>query len=89
MAQKRSNVEIIEDILQIAKRGATKSRIVHGANLNYKLLNRYLDDLMKTGLVINPVGSQGIIKTTEKGMQFLNCCARLKEMLQGARVFRS
>ena len=79
MARRRNNLEITADILHIAKNGANKTHIVYGANLNFKLLDRYLHDLLKTGLVKNCVGRKGIIETTEKGKNFLNYYAGFQQ----------
>jgi len=70
IAHRRSNVDIIADILRVARKGARKTRIVYGANLNFKLLNEYLTRLEKAGLIVkNP--EEGILKTTEKGRKYL------------------
>mgnify|MGYP001144110336 CR=1 FL=1 len=55
MVRRRNNLEITADILRIAKDGAKKTQIVYGANLNFKLLHQYLDDLEKSGLITNHV----------------------------------
>ncbi len=68
---RRNNLEITANILQIARHGANKTHIVYGANLNFKLLNRYLHNLVKTGLVKKCSERKGIIETTEKGKNFL------------------
>jgi len=71
MAQRRSQVDIVAEILHIARRGAKKTRLVYGANLNFKLLNEYLDRLEKAGLVAKDLDEHGLIKTTEKGKKYL------------------
>ena len=71
IGQRRSNVDIIADILRVAKRGARKTRIVYGANLNFKLLNEYLEKLEKAGLITNTSEEGTIFKTTEKGRKYL------------------
>ena len=63
-------MEIIANILKIAKDGAKKTHIVYKANLNFKILQEYLDELTETGLIAR--GSEGKIKTTDKGVQYLN-----------------
>jgi len=64
-------MDIVAEILRIAKNGARKTRIVYGANLNFKLLNEYLDRLEKLGLVARDLDETGIIRTTEKGESYL------------------
>jgi predicted transcriptional regulator len=71
MSQRRSNLEIVAEILKIARKGAKKTRIVYGANMNFKMLNEYLEKLEKAGLIANSEGNGGLIKTTEKGTEYL------------------
>ena len=78
--QRRSNLEIIAEILKVARRGARKTRIVYGANLNFKMLGDYLKRLEKTGLITISKDDGGIIKTTRKGYEFLRRFYGLKEL---------
>jgi predicted transcriptional regulator len=71
MSQRRSNLEIVAEILRIARKGARKTRIVYGANLNFKMLDEYLEKLGKAGLITANEGNGGLIKTTEKGVEYL------------------
>ena len=64
-------MEITADILKIAKNGAKKTRIVYRANLNFKILDKYLQELTEAGLIDNH-REKGIIKTTDKGIKYLN-----------------
>ncbi len=64
-------MEIIADILRIARKGAKKTHIVYGANLNFKILQEYLDELEESGLITNHMEGGGLIETTEKGIQYL------------------
>jgi predicted transcriptional regulator len=79
VSQRRSNLEIVAEILRIAKKGAKKTRIVYGANLNFKMLGDYLNKLEKAGLVANSQSNGGLIKTTEKGKEYLQQFYGLKE----------
>ncbi len=69
---RRNNMEITADILKIAKNGAKRTHIVYKANLNFKLLSEYLEELEKNGLIENQKEGENIIKTTDKGIKFLN-----------------
>jgi len=64
-------VDIIADILRIARKGAKKTRIVYGANLNFKLLNEYLEKLEEAGLITDDQEKRGMLKTTDKGRKYL------------------
>ena len=63
----RSSFEIIAEILDTAKNGAKKTRIMYSCGLGYKFVHKYLDLLLETGL-LKPGNS---FHTTDKGMGFL------------------
>jgi len=69
--QRRSSLEIIANILRIARKGARKTRIVYGANLNFKMLGEYLVELESKGLVTCSRHNGGLVTTTEKGKEVL------------------
>jgi predicted transcriptional regulator len=79
MSQRRSNLEIVAEILKIASKGAKKTRIVYGANMNFKMLEEYLEKLKKAGLIANSEGNGSLIKTTEKGVEYLQQFYSLQE----------
>jgi predicted transcriptional regulator len=68
----RSRLEIVRDMLQIVDNagnsGSKKTHVMYGANLSYKLLTRYLDDVLDAGLIHN-TGPCYLI--TERGKEFL------------------
>ncbi|RJS84099.1 transcriptional regulator [Candidatus Bathyarchaeota archaeon] len=80
LSQRRSNLEIIAEILRIARRGARKTQIVYGANLNFKMLKEYLKKLEEAGLITISEESAEIIRTTSKGFRFLQQFYGLKEI---------
>ena len=57
MVRYRNRLDIIADVLEVAKGGARKTQIMYGANLSYRLLTRYLKEVMDTGLVKREDGS--------------------------------
>jgi predicted transcriptional regulator len=69
--KKRDSVGISADILRLAQDGAIKTRIVYGANLNFKIVEGYLSRLMSLGLLENKDGRR-MYRTTEKGLAFIN-----------------
>jgi predicted transcriptional regulator len=69
--KKRDSVDISADILRLAQGGAIKTRIVYGANLNFKIVEGYLSRLMGLGLLENKDGRK-VYRTTEKGLAFIN-----------------
>jgi len=80
LSQMRSNLEIIAEILRIARRGARKTQIVYGANLNFKMLKEYLRKLEEAGLITVSKEGVKIIRTTSKGSEFLQQFYGLKEI---------
>lgn len=62
-------MDICAEILQIAKDGAKKTRIVYSANLNFKIVEKYLRRLIENGL-LDMMDERRFI-TTRKGAQFL------------------
>lgn len=65
---RRSRIDIIIDIMDVAKNGVNKTGIVYRANLNFKLADKYLGLLQKQGLVENNMDKY---TTTDKGRKFL------------------
>ena len=82
MTKKRSEMEMAADILQVAKNGAKKSHIVYKANLNFKIMNEYLNHLITSGLITGPEGKNRIFRTTDKGIDYLNHFEDLKDYMK-------
>ena len=74
----RGKVDIYADVLRVATVGVNKTRIVYGANLNFKVVKRYISELSELGLL---VASDGLYRTTEKGLIFLECYNDLASIL--------
>jgi len=70
---RRSEFEIIRDILVMSVDGAKKTQILYRTNLSYSQLQVYLSFLVRVGAVkIIEHGSARIYKTTPKGKEVLN-----------------
>jgi predicted transcriptional regulator len=78
MPKRRTNFEITAKILETAKDGANKTRIVYGTNLNFKLATAYLDNMEKVGLITR----KSKIRTTEKGFEYLKQYSQIREMIR-------
>ncbi len=65
---RRSRIDIIIDVLEVAKIGVNKTGVVYKTNINFKLADKYLDLLQKQGFVENIVDKY---ITTSKGKIFL------------------
>jgi len=68
----RSKYDIIADILHVVKGndGAKKTRIMYGANLSYKVLTRYLAEVLEACLIKFQRGKRCYVLTA-KGKKFL------------------
>lgn len=51
IGMKRNSFDITADILRVARGGAKKTWIVHGANLNFKMVKQYLSGLIDRDLL--------------------------------------
>ena len=71
MSKYRHRLEIIRDILLVVSDNdrVRKTHIMYGANLGYKILMRYLEELLKLGLLECDGKSCYFLK--EKGERFL------------------
>jgi len=84
----RHRCEIVRDILQVAEgsgsTGCRKTHIMYQANLSYRLLTKYLEEIVITGLLFRKK-SRFVI--TSKGVEYLRFFesydARRKEIEEG------
>jgi len=67
----RGKLDIIADILNVASRSARKTQIMFKANLSYKLLQKYLGEIMEAALIDFEDEKQCYILTA-KGEEFLD-----------------
>ena len=67
---RRNDLDICADILQVAKTGAKKTQIVYQANLNFKIVKKYLSRLIDTGMLSTAQESR-LYTTTNRGIEFL------------------
>lgn len=68
---KRNRNEIISEILRICIKGASKTRVVYQANLNFRTVDPYLQLLIKNELIVASEGPHIIYETTEKGTNLM------------------
>ena len=78
----RSRIEIVADILEIAKNGAQKTRIMYLGNLSFDLLEKYLETLSTSGLLEERNDPERTYVATEKGQQFLEDYYELERNLE-------
>jgi len=65
---RRNNLDICAEILRLSEGGAKKTRIVYQANLNFKMVKRYLGNLLEKEF-LEQNGDQFF--QTEKGARFI------------------
>ena len=84
MNQRRSNIEIIADMLKVGENGAGKTEIMYSANMSYAQIQKYLGFLLSHGFIHkvqvgNPVVTYQV---TEKGGDLLRNIDSIMEILQ-------
>lgn len=69
MNQRRSNIEIIGEMLRIGENGAGKTKLMYSANMSYSQIQKYLKFLIAQGLIHKvEVGNPSVTYVvTEKG----------------------
>jgi predicted transcriptional regulator len=77
----RSKLDILAEVLEIARNETTKTRIVGAANLNQKIATYSLNLLVDLDLVTERHNSPLSYHITEKGLGFLNEYRRLQKIL--------
>ena len=82
--KKRSDLEILADILKVTMYGAKKSHIVYQANLNFEIVKRYLKRLSEAGLITFSPESNRLIITTLKGRRYLKHYETLTNYMEPA-----
>ncbi len=82
----RGRLHIVAAILQIAEEGCRKTRIMYLGNLSFELLRKYLDILVKRGLLEVQDRGEKIYRTTEKGRHFLQ---EFQELQRDSEVMQS
>ena len=72
--QYRNKIEITANILELAKQGSRKTRIMYLGNLSFDLVQKYLKQLQQLGLVEVKDKAKGerIYSITARGAEFLS-----------------
>ena len=82
--RKRSDIDIIADILIEAKKDTLKTHIMYRCNLSHRQLNIYLKLLFKIGLLkshSNEENNARYYEITSKGLKFLKTYSKLKDLM--------
>lgn len=83
MNQRRSNIEIIADMLRVGENGAGKTELMYSVNMSYSQIQKYLAFLLSHELVDrievgNPVVTY---RVTDKGRVLLRSIENVVEVL--------
>jgi predicted transcriptional regulator len=84
MNRRRSNIEIIADMLRVGENGAGKTEIMYSANMSYAQMQKYLGFLLSHGFINkvevgNPVVTYHV---TDKGGELLRNIESIVEILE-------
>lgn len=80
MGSKRDRIEIIADILGLCSEPKTKTHVMYGTNLSWKMLQHYLSELQSRKLLEKQSKSKSYV-TTKRGLDFVKKWRELKELL--------
>jgi predicted transcriptional regulator len=85
---RRSNIEIIADMLRVGENGAGKTEIMYTANMSYHQMQKYLNYLVNQGFInkINIDDSMIAYQVTENGLKLLKTIDTLMEMLEATET---
>ena len=83
VSRRRSNIEIIADMLRVGENGAGKTEIMYSANMSYSQIQKYLGFLMAQGFIDRmKMGNPSVTyQVTDNGLKLLQLINRIKEML--------
>jgi predicted transcriptional regulator len=83
VSQRRSNIEIIADMLRVGENGAGKTEIMYSANMSYSQIQKYLDYLVSQGFVnrVSMDNTMVAYQVTENGLKLLKAIDTIMEML--------
>ena len=82
MNNRRSNIEVIADMLRLGEAG--KTEIMYSANMSYAQLQKYLKFLLQLGLIDKVTVGNPVVtyRVTKKGLRLLKSIDSILEMLE-------
>lgn len=83
VSQRRSDVEIIAEMLRIGENGARKTKIMYNANLSYSQIKKYLRFLISQGYLDSMRASNLSVtyQATDRGLKLLKSIDGFIEIL--------
>jgi len=83
LSKRRDQLHIVNDILKVAKRGASKTSIMYNLNLSFTEVNQYLSLMMENELLLKiHEDCRPVYCPSEKGLTFLSSYTHLVQLLQ-------
>jgi len=83
--RKRTDIDIMANILSEANKGTKKTRIMYRCNLSHSQLQVYLQVLRDIGFLASHSKKEGsklnYFRTTSKGLEFLDAYHALKSLM--------
>jgi len=85
LGRKRSDIDIIAEVLVEADKGTKKTNILYRCNLSRRQLQVYLQFLHDVGFLVSYSNNEGskmkYFRTTQKGLEFLDTYPTLKSLM--------
>ncbi len=80
---RRSNIEIMADMLRVGENGAGKTEIMYTVNMSYAQIQKYLGFLITRGFITKvTIGNPSVnYQVTELGRQLLNSIDSVTQLL--------
>ena len=84
VGNRRSNIEIIADMLRVGENGAGKTEIMYSANMSYSQIQKYLDYLVNQGFIarVNMDNTMIAYRVTDSGLKLLKAIDTLMALLE-------
>lgn len=84
VGRRRSNIEIIADMLRVGENGAGKTEIMYTANMSYHQIQKYLNYLVNQGFIHKASVENTMVayRVTDSGFKLLHAIDTLMNMLE-------
>ena len=81
--RRRSDIEIIAEMLKVGENGAGKTEIMYSVNMSYSQIQKYLGYLISEGFIDTvKIGNPCVYyRVTEKGQKLMELLNSVKDML--------
>lgn len=81
--RRRSDIEIIAEMLKVGENGAGKTEIMYSVNMSYRQIQKYLGFLMAQGFIDRmKMGNPSVTyQVTDSGLKLLELLNQIEEML--------